>query len=185
MRYPLTRRELLLGVLGAAAAPPRAELPVGSARCLVEAVFFRQPGPPPKPMPAAPLAAAATIPGRVEPLPETAWQLGAVEAALKRRADYAPLAHALWAAIVPPNGRTTAHLEEVLPAGAPLSGSIALQRGQYLLLGVEVDYAAAEGATYPMRERRRVKFGERHYFDHPAFGLIVQVTPSRGATAID
>ena len=34
-----------------------------------------------------------------------------------------------------------------------------------------------------LREKRRIKFGERHYFDHPAMGVIATVNPSRGIAA--
>jgi hypothetical protein len=181
----LTRRDLLLSLGCAAAAPAVAQTPPsGSARYLVEMIAFRQPGPAPKAMPAGPLSQATAIAGRIEVLPETAWQLGAIEASLHRR-DYTVLAHTEWAAIVPANGRTTARLEDVLAGPTPLAGSVAVQRGQYLFLGIDIDFAVPDGPTYSMRERRRVKFGERHYFDHPAFGLIAQITPSRGAAATD
>ena len=184
MIRPLSRRAFLAAIAAAAAGAPAraraAELPSGSARYLVEMLVFRQPEPLPKPMPAAPLASVTTIPGRVELLPDSVWQLAAAEQALAHRDGYPVLAHAAWAAIVPPNGRTTARLEDLLPGGTPLAGSVALQRSQYLFLGVEIDYQAAAGVSYGLREKRRVKFGERHYFDHPAFGVIAQVTPSRG-----
>lgn len=187
MTVSLSRRAFVLGLAAAAALPGRAaEAPAGSARYLVEILVFRQPGTPPAPLPLPPLQAATTIPGRVELLPDAAWQLGGAEQALARRGGgYEVLAHAAWAAIVPPNGRTTARLEDVLRDGTPLAGSVALQRGQYLFLGLDIDYQAAPGVTYGLREKRRVKFGERHYFDHPAFGVIAEVTASRGESAAD
>ena len=182
----LTRRAFLTALAAAAAARSlAAEAPAGSARYLVEILVFRQPGPAPVAMPVAPLPLVAPIPGRVEPLPESAWQLGGFEQSILRRGDYPLLAHAAWIALVPPNGRTTARLEDVLKEGTPLAGSVALQRGQYLFLGVDVDYLAEPGVSYGLREKRRVKFGERHYFDHPAFGVIAQVVPARGETAAD
>ncbi len=186
MTAPLTRRAFLAGLAACASLPGlAAEAPAGSARYLVEILVFRQPGTLPPPVPVAPLGTVTTIVGRVELLPESFWQLAAAGVALARRGGYQVLGHAAWAAIVPPNGRTTARLEDVLPAGTPLAGSVALQRSQYLFLGVEVDYQAEPGVSYGLREKRRVKFGERHYFDHPAFGVIAQVTTSRGESAAD
>ncbi len=186
MTVPLSRRAFVLGVAACASLRSlAADAPAGSARYLVEILVFRQPGTLPAPMPVAPLPGVTTIPGRVEVLPETAWQLGAAEQALAHRGGYTLLAHTAWAAIVPPNGRTTARLDDVLTDGTPLAGSVALQRGQYLFLGLDVDYQAAPGVTFGLREKRRVKFGERHYFDHPAFGVIAQVTSSRGESAAD
>jgi hypothetical protein len=182
----LTRRAFLGGLAACASVRSfAAEAPPGSARYLVEILAFRQPGPLPAPLPVAALPNVSSIPGRVELLPQSAWQLAAAEQALAGRGGYQPLAHAAWAAIVPPNGRTTARLDELLNDGAPLAGSVALQRGQYLFLGVDIDYQAAPGVTFGLREKRRVRFGERHYFDHPAFGVIAQVSTSRGEAGGD
>ena len=186
MTAPLTRRAFLAGLAACASLPGlAAEAPAGSARYLVEILVFRQPGTLPPPMPAAPLAFVSAIPGRIDVLPESAWQLASAGDALARRGGYQLLAHSAWATIVPQNGRTTARLEDVLAAGAPLAGSVALQRSQYLFLGVEVDYQPEPGVTYGLREKRRIKFGERHYFDHPAFGVVAQVTSSRGEPAAE
>ena len=190
MRSPRwSRRDALLGLasLGLAptvlADPPP---PPGSARYLVELIVFRQPGAWPAATPAPAVTPTTSIAGRVVALPDADWQLGATEAALARN-GFAILAHTAWAAIVPANGRTTAHLEDVLPEGSPLAGAVALQRGQYLFLGVELDFRPADaptpGTVYSLREKRRIKFNERHYFDHPAMGLIAQVSPSHGAAA--
>jgi Peptidoglycan-binding protein, CsiV len=186
MTATLTRRAFLAGLAASASLPGlAAEAPAGSARCLVEMLVFRQPGSLPQPMPVAALPSVATIAGRIELLPESAWQLGTAEQALARHGGYEPLAHAAWAALVPPNGRTTARLDDLLKEGTPLAGAVALQRGQYLFLGVDIDYQAAPGMTFGLREKRRIKFGERHYFDHPAFGVIAQVTSSRGEATGD
>jgi hypothetical protein len=184
----LSRRQVLLGLAALSAAPAAVAAtpaPAGSARYLVEIIVFRQPGPAPQAVPAAALPGATTLPGRVAPLPRAGWQLAGVAAALVRGTGYTLLAHTAWTAIVPPNGRTTARLEDVLPGDAPLAGAVAVQRGQYLFLGVDIDYrppsgAVPEGAVYALRDRRRIKFGERHYFDHPAFGVITVVNAARG-----
>jgi len=191
MRSPRwSRRDALLGLasLGLAptvlADPPP---PPGSARYLVELIVFRQPGAWPAATPAPAVTPTTSIAGRVVALPDADWQLGATEAALARN-GFAILAHTAWAAIVPANGRTTAHLEDVLPATSAVSGAVALQRGQYLFLGVEIDYRPTDpevpaGTVYSIREKRRVKFNEKHYFDHPAIGAIATVTVPRGGPA--
>jgi hypothetical protein len=181
-----TRREAVLAIAALALAPgaraDSAPPPPGSARYHVELVVFRQLGAPPRALPAPEIAAGSTLPGRVLVLPDASWQLGALAGGLAQH-GYAPLAHSAWTAIVPPNGRTTAHTEDLLPAAAAVAGSIAVQRGQYLFVGLELDYRGAAGQVYGMREKRRVKFGERHYFDHPAFGAIVAIAAPRGAAA--
>jgi hypothetical protein len=185
----ISRRRALAALAALAVAPAAAAAepspPAGSGRYLIELLVFRQPGPAPVAMPAPAIAPSSTLAGRVIPLPDSEWQLGGLDAALSR-GGYTLLAHSAWVAIVPPNGRTTAHLEDVLPADAPLAGAVALQRGQYLFLGVDLDFkpsdgSVAAGTVYSLRERRRIKFGERHYFDHPALGVIAQVAVARGA----
>ncbi len=185
----VNRRDLLLGLAslaagaGARAQPRPHTVPPGSTRCLIEIIVFRQPGPLPAAVPTGPSPQVTAIAGRVELLPEAEWQLAALETGLKRRGDFRVLAHTAWAAIVPPNGRTTALLEDLLTAGTGLVGTVSLQRSQYLFLGVDVDYVAPEGPAYALRERRRIKFNERHYFDTPAIGVIAEVRPGRGTVA--
>ena len=182
-----SRRQALLGLAAAAVAPralAEAPPPAGSARYAVELIVFRQLGALPAPVPTAGVAVTTTVPGRVLPLADTEWQLGPAEAALAR-GGYTVLAHTAWAVIVPANGRTTAHLEDLLAQPTQVAGSVALQRGQYLFLGIEIDYRPADAGlspsvVYSIREKRRVKFGERHYFDHPAIGAIASVVVPHG-----
>jgi hypothetical protein len=174
-----TRRDLLLGAAALVAAPAafRTAHAQATARYSVEIVVFQQPGlaPPAASVTSAPRAQAPS--GRVEPLPSAEWQLGNVAGALKRSAGYRVLGHGAWAANVPANGTMSANVAELLP-GSGLSGAVAVQRGQFLFLRVELDYAAPEGRVYQLRERRRVKFNERHYFDHPALGVVAVVSPA-------
>jgi len=165
------------------ATPP----PAGSARYIIELLAFHPPGAAPAhayPVPA--LTSAQTLAGRVESLGSDQFQLGAAKDALVRKGGFKILSHLVWAAIVPPNGRTTTHLADLVTTddAGPLVGSLAVQRSQYLFMGLELDYTVGN-QTYGLREKRRVKFGERHYFDHPAFGVIAQVTAAKGAAATD
>jgi hypothetical protein len=177
----LTRRDLLLGSAALVAVPATFDSAQAqaAARYSVEIVVFQQPGLAP------PAASVMTVPraqspaGRVDVLPSTEWQLGNVAGGLKRSAGYRVLGHAAWAASVPANGTLAARVEDVLPASG-LSGAVAVQRGQYLFLRVELDYATPDGRVYQLRERRRVKFNERHYLDHPALGVIAVVSPAVG-----
>ncbi len=186
MTAPVNRRIVLLGLAAGFVVPRigRGDVPAGSTRVIVEMLAFRQGGALPKPLPLPPLPSIGAIAGRVEPLARDALQLSAAREALAQRGGLHVLAHTAWAAIVPPNGRTTAPLEDVLAEAAPLAGGIAVQRSQYLFLFVDVDYSVS-GASYGIRTKRRIKFGERHYFDHPAFGLIIQVRPTKDTPATE
>jgi hypothetical protein len=53
---------------------------------------------------------------------------------------------------------------------------VRLERGQYLHLGFNLSWAAAGGTHYTLAQMRRVKPGDRQYYDHPAFAAIAQIT---------
>jgi hypothetical protein len=84
--------------------------------------------------------------------------------------------------------------------GLGFDGLISLKRGHYLHLNIDMglqeriinstsqsafndDGFYSETAempsysSYRMKQKRRIRSGEIHYFDHPRFGLIAQVTP--------
>ena len=42
--------------------------------------------------------------------------------------------------------------------------------------------SAAPGTVFNLNESRRIKFFERNYYDHPAFGVIALVTPAKAST---
>ena len=64
--------------------------------------------------------------------------------------------------------------------------------GQFLHLGLSLSWTmesppdglgAAPGTQFTLNETRRVRFYERNYYDHPAFGVITLVTPAQGPRA--
>jgi hypothetical protein len=134
-------------------------------------------------------ATAGTQVGRlVQRLPATSFQLNAVESKLKSSGLYVPVAHLAWTQTASAWGkRSGLSIEQLGVDVAGLSGSVSLERGQYLHLGFALSYApasppanagAAPGTVFTLNENRRVKFYERNYYDHPAFGVIALVTPS-------
>ena len=71
----------------------------------------------------------------------------------------------------------------MVPAGSGLQGQIALSRGRYLHLTLDLVYDApgADGEPtqrFVLRQSRRMRSNERHYMDSPRFGVIAIVTPS-------
>lgn len=57
-----------------------------------------------------------------------------------------------------------------------ISGKFVFERGQYLLLGVDLVIEDG-GKRFRIQEmRRQVKSGEVQYFDHPAVGVLAVVT---------
>jgi hypothetical protein len=123
-------------------------------------------------------------------LPASAYQLGGIETKLRSSGGYVPVAHAAWSQTASTWGTRGGFPVTRLGIDVPgLSGSVFLERGQFLHLGVALSYAvpnppaglqAAPGTVFTINESRRVKFYESTYFDHPAFGVIAMVAPAQG-----
>jgi hypothetical protein len=124
-------------------------------------------------------------------LPESQFQLNDIANKLRSTGVYVPVAHVAWSQTASAWGTRAGFSVEKLGLNAEgLTGSVSLERGQYLHLGMTLSYAmpnppagagAAPGATFTLNENRRVRFYERNYYDHPAFGVIALVTPAQGA----
>ncbi len=96
---------------------------------------------------------------------------------LRQSRSYRPLLHTAWIQTARPNRINEAY--HVGNAQSPVEGIVRLQRGQYLHVIVDMEYRAPDGTYHRLREKRRVKFNEIHYLDHPAFGVLIQVSPSQ------
>lgn len=129
----------------------------------------------------------------VSELPSSAWQLGELESRLRASGGYVPVAHAAWSQTASSWGTRAGFALQRLGINVPgLSGTVYLEHGQFLHLGMSLSYAdpsppeglgAAPGTPFTINESRRVKYYERNYFDNPAFGVIALVTPVQGARA--
>jgi hypothetical protein len=124
-------------------------------------------------------------------LPESQFQLTNVANKLRSTGVYVPVAHVAWSQTPSTWGTRVGLSVNQLGLNVPgLTGTVSLERGQYLHLGMSLSYAmpnppagigAAPGTTFTLNESRRVRFYERNYYDHPAFGVIALVTPAQGA----
>ncbi len=141
-------------------------------------------------------AAAAAAQSAVERsdlhlLPSSAFQLDRIAARLHSSGRYLPVAHVAWSQTASPWGKPIAIPVQSLGIDAKgLTGSVALERGEFLHLALVLDYAmddpppglnAAPGTVFALHDSHRVRLDERNYFDHPAFGVIALVTPVRRA----
>ena len=134
---------------------------------------------------------AATVGHFVAPLPPSIWQLGELENRLRASGVYVPVAHTAWSQTASSWGTRAGFPVQKLGIDVPgLSGTVFLERGQWLHLGMSLTYTMANppqglGAgpdtPFTINDSRRVRFYERNYFDHPAFGVIALVTPAQGA----
>jgi Peptidoglycan-binding protein, CsiV len=124
-------------------------------------------------------------------IPSTAFQLTDIENKLRSSGAYVPVAHVAWSQTASAWGTRAGFPLQKLGVDTPgLSGTVFLERGQYLHLGMTLTYAdpsppaglgAAPGTAFAINQSRRIRFYERSYYDHPAFGVIALVSPAQGA----
>lgn len=127
----------------------------------------------------------------VAALPSTSFQLTPLENKLRTSGLYAPVAHVAWSQTASDWGTRAGFQLQRLGVDVPgLTGTVFLERGQYLHLGMALAYAPANppaglgatpGTAFNMFQSRRIRYYERNYFDHPGFGVIALVTPAQGA----
>ncbi len=128
----------------------------------------------------APAAAAAAFPA----LAPAKFKLSAIADSLRRSRNYQPLAHFGWTQPGYPRGDAKyLPINAMVPAGSGLVGQVALSRGRYLHLTLDLVYDAPGAAGEPtqrfvLRQSRRMRSNERHYIDSPRFGVIAIITPS-------
>jgi hypothetical protein len=124
-------------------------------------------------------------------LPESSFQLTTLASKLRSTGLYSPVAHVAWSQTASDWGTRAGFQLDRLGINVPgLSGTVFLERGQFLHLGMSLTYApgsppggmgAAPGTPFTLKQSRRIKFYERNYYDHPGFGVIALVTPAQGA----
>ena len=123
-------------------------------------------------------------------LPGADYRLSPIEARLRSSGTYVPVAHAAWVQTASAWGTHAGFPLDSLGINVPgLTGEVFLERGEFLHLGMTLNYTmqnppaglnAPPGTTFVMNETRRVRFYQRNYYDHPAFGVIALITPARG-----
>lgn len=176
------------GLLASSAAqaqsqsPNAATAPAAAGGLTMELLLFRQGTLPPPPVDERNVSVPTPtlVREQLTPLPQGSLQLAGAAAALRKRADYGLIALGGWVMPVPPNATGTIALGDVLAAAAgttagQVSGSLVLTRGTYLTVGLDALWVPKDGLQLVLSEKRRVKFNERHYFDHESFGAIVLV----------
>jgi hypothetical protein len=124
-------------------------------------------------------------------IPGSSYQLTDLEGKLRASGAYVPVAHVAWSQTASAWGTRAGFTLQKLGIDAPgLSGTVYLERGMYLHLGMTLTYAdpsppqglgAASGTPFTINQSRRIRFYERNYYDHPAFGVIALVSPAQGA----
>ena len=123
-------------------------------------------------------------------LPSSDYRLTSIASELRSSGTYVTVAHAAWVQTASAWGTRAGFSLQSLGIAVPgLTGVIFFERGEFLHLGMTLDYTmqnpppgldAPPGTTFVMNESRRVRFYQRNYYDHPAFGVIALVTPAKG-----
>jgi hypothetical protein len=127
----------------------------------------------------------------VSSLSPALFKLAAMESSLQRSRGYQVVGHIGWTQLAVPRGSGLAvELSEVGLSGSAVRGTGALERGKYLYLRLNLAYSPADPpaslvgtvqidrtVTFSLNQVRRVRPFERHYFDHPAFGVIAMISP--------
>jgi Peptidoglycan-binding protein, CsiV len=130
------------------------------------------------------LLGAATEGGgpSVAPLPGASHRLNGVVAALRKSGRYRALFHASW--MHPETGRVRGvFVSQPAPgaAAAEILGGVRIRVTRFLHADIDMAWfppALADEVVQHVRlqESRKIKLNEVHYFDHPLFGVLLQVS---------
>jgi hypothetical protein len=193
---------LALALTGVAASLPSAQAQdAGASRVYtVEVIVFRNNSGSGgaedwsvKPVARGPATPGAPVTGKfVQSVPPSQYQLNALAQKLQNTANYQPIAHFAWQQTASSWGSRAGFTVAKLAGSAPgLSGMFYLERGDYLHLGMALNYqtsnppaalAASPGTVFVLNESGRVRVDQLRYYDHPAFGVIALVTPANRST---
>jgi Peptidoglycan-binding protein, CsiV len=129
-------------------------------------------------------ANAPTATANFPTLPAARIRLAGAEDALKRTRNYRPIVHLAWSQPgFTSQGAQAVPVDATSPEGGHVFGQVTLSRGRYLHLTLDLIYEPPAGAVdaghrYVIRQTRRMRSTERHYIDHPHFGVVALITPS-------
>jgi hypothetical protein len=109
------------------------------------------------------------------------YQLNNLSYGLRHSSGYAVLFHKAWRQVAYDRNRAVAYpVHSSANTGRySIEGTVKLVRERYLHLDVDLLMSTQgdSGARFQLREKRRIKSNTVHYFDHPRFGIIANVTP--------
>jgi hypothetical protein len=127
------------------------------------------------------LDTGATPPVIYRTLEASQMQLGGIASRLRANGNWRVLAHAGWVQSATDWPRHSGLALEDLGINVPgLSGSVYVERGQFLHLGFNL--RLGDNPAWSLSELRKIRFNEKNYFDHPGFGVIAIVSPAARGT---
>lgn len=87
---------------------------------------------------------------------------------------YQPLMHVAWLQSVESNKLGTA--VQISNRGGTINGFFRIQRGNLVYMIADIEYSS-DSIIYRLNEKRRFKYNETHYLDHPKFGILARISP--------
>lgn len=124
------------------------------------------------------------------------YTLNRVRGGLAAASGYSVLFHRVWRQLAYNRSNAVDYPVHSIASNGrdSVEGSVTLIQERYLHLDIDlllmqagsgVVYSDAPGSrpAYRLREQRRIRSSEIHYFDHPRFGVIARVTPVTGTGA--
>lgn len=115
------------------------------------------------------------------------YQLNDLSYGLRHSRGYAVLFHKAWRQVAYDRNRAAPYPVHSSTSDGRynIEGAVKLVRERYLHLDVDLLMSApgsyetqpASAPAFQLREKRRIKSNVVHYFDHPRFGMIANVTP--------
>ena len=121
---------------------------------------------------------AATPDTRFEPLPPDKLQLRPEYQSLRTSKSYRPLLHLGWRQQVlgPRNSVARPMLEQT--GSGLINGDLKIYMETFLHIDLDLTFEVPGEGSYRLRDSRRVRSRETHYFDNPRFGILIRLTPS-------
>ncbi|NKC14947.1 MAG: hypothetical protein GKR94_23000 [Gammaproteobacteria bacterium] len=116
--------------------------------------------------------------GSVQRVPRVQLAYGGTAARL-RHAGYTPLVHTGWRQ--PGIDRDRSLLVAVAggSGNSNVRGTVRVSLSKYLQVDAHLlfEHAHYADAAFILREQRRMRSGEMHYFDHPLFAMLMRIIP--------
>jgi hypothetical protein len=145
------------------------------------------------PTPVDPVAAARAEAFTVRPLAPEELKLGTEYRKLQALSAYQPLVHAGWVLPGLPEAESVPFDLKALGVSNP-RGTVRVHLSRFLHITLDLTYQALSASVpapsasdgldeialapqYRLETTRSARSNELHYFDHPAFGVLVRITP--------
>jgi hypothetical protein len=151
-------------------------LPQQANRYTIEIIVFRVEGNASNEDASAAPSLRSSASSELAVTPVSGRRLASAASRMRAGSGYRILSHTAWTQSAAGwNSRRGVSLSQLGVSVPGLTGTVVLERGQFLHLGFDFKLEDA-GKTLQLAEIRRVKPDETHYYDNPQLGVIALVT---------